>query len=151
VGKIGIPDRILLKPGRYEPEEYAVMKAHPKLGHDAIVRAQITAGEDIEFFEVAKEIVYCHHEKWDGSGYPQGLVGEAIPIAARLMALADVYDALMSRRVYKMPMSLEQTTQLLRDGRGTHFDPDVVDAYLACMDQFAEISKRFADPHSAAH
>jgi putative two-component system response regulator len=145
IGKVGIPDRILLKPGRYEPEEYAVMKAHPKLGHDAIVRAQITAGEDIEFFEVAKEIVYCHHEKWDGSGYPQGLVGEAIPIAARLMALADVYDALICRRVYKAGMSHAQATRIIVEGRGSHFDPDVVDAFLALSEEFQNIARTFAD------
>jgi putative two-component system response regulator len=138
----------LLKPGRYTPEEFAVMKTHPTLGRDAIVNAQIAAGEPLEFLEVAKEIVYSHHEKWDGSGYPQGLVGDAIPIAARLMALADVYDALISDRVYKSGMSHDEASKIIGEGRGTHFDPDVVDAFLALADVFQAIAIRYADTES---
>lgn len=145
IGKIGIPDRILLKPGRYEPEEFEIMKAHPTLGRDAIVNAQETAGQQIDFLETAKEIVYSHHEKWDGSGYPQGLAGDEIPIAARLMALADVYDALISCRVYKDGMSHERAAQIIVKGRGQHFDPDVVDAFLDLDDEFQFIASRFAD------
>jgi putative two-component system response regulator len=145
IGKVGIPDRILLKPGIYTAEEYEIMKTHPRLGRDALLTAQGVTDERMEFLEIAKDIVYCHHEKWDGSGYPQGLKGEAIPVSARLMALADVYDALRSRRVYKDGMSHENATAVIVKTRGTHFDPDVVDAFLALDDVFMSIATQFAD------
>lgn len=145
IGKVGIPDKILLKPGRYEPAEFDVMKAHPKLGRDAIQNAQELVGDHSEFLEVAKEIVYSHHEKWDGSGYPQGLAGDAIPVSARLMAIADVYDALISRRVYKDGMSHAQASAIIVEGRGKHFDPDMVDAFLVLGEVFQGIARRFAD------
>jgi putative two-component system response regulator len=145
IGKVGIPDRILLKPGRYEPHEYEIMKTHPALGRAAIENAQRSAKQSIEFLEIAKELVYSHHEKWDGTGYPQGIAGDDIPIPARLMALADVYDALISRRVYKEGMSHEQATQIIIAGRGQHFDPDVVDAFVALSEEFQAIAQRFAD------
>ena len=145
IGKVGIPDRILLKNGRYTPEEFKIMQAHPRLGRDAIEAMQSAADAHLDFLVVAKEIVYSHHEKWDGSGYPQGLVGDAIPVSARLMAIADVYDALISRRVYKEGMPHEQASAIIEKGRGTHFDPDVVDAFLALADIFQTIAKRFAD------
>ncbi len=145
IGKVGIPDRILLNPGRYSAAEFAIMKTHPTLGRDAIAKAQANAPQDGEFFEIAKQIIYSHHEKWDGSGYPQGLAEEEIPIPARLMALADVYDALISRRVYKPGMSHEKVVQIIMDGRGKHFDPDVVDAFLSLSDDFQAITTRFAD------
>jgi putative two-component system response regulator len=158
LGKVGIPDAILLKPGRLTAEEFEIMKTHTTIGADAITKAmeQALAGADdamtaqassaFAFLNVAHEISLGHQEKWDGSGYPAGAAGDAIPVSARLMALADVFDALMSRRVYKAPMTLDETTQIILDGRGKHFDPDVVDAYLACRDKFAEIARRFADP-----
>jgi response regulator RpfG family c-di-GMP phosphodiesterase len=121
------------------------MKAHPKLGHDAIVNAQSIVGDHSEFLQTAKEIVYSHHEKWDGSGYPQGLKGDDIPIPARLMAIADVYDALISKRVYKAGMSHQEATQIILVGRGTHFDPDLVDAFVALGGVFQGIASRFAD------
>lgn len=99
---------------------------------------------------MAQEIAVGHHEKWDGSGYPAGLRGEAIPVSARLMALADVFDALISRRVYKVPMPMEQVKQVIVEGRGRHFDPDIVDAFLACEQEFAAIARRLADPEEAA-
>lgn len=145
IGKVGIPDRILLKPGRYLPEEFEIMKNHPTLGRDALVKAQETVGQTIEFLEIAKEIVYSHHEKWDGTGYPQGLVGEQIPISARLMAIADVYDALVCRRVYKPGLTHSQATKIITDGRGKHFDPDVVDAFLASSAEFQFIADTIAD------
>jgi putative two-component system response regulator len=145
IGKVGIPDRILLKPGRYSEDEYAIMKTHPALGLEAITNAQTNAGEALYFLEIAKVIVYSHHEKWDGSGYPQGLAGDAIPIPARLMALADVYDALISRRVYKAGMTHAQAVEVIVQGRASHFDPDVVDAFLALQDEFEAIATRFAD------
>jgi putative two-component system response regulator len=145
IGKVGVPDRILLNPGRYKPEEFEIMKTHPRLGLEAIAKAQASVHDESELFEVAKEIVYSHHEKWDGSGYPQGLRGEEIPIPARLMALADVYDALICRRVYKPGLSHGAAVQIIVEGRGTHFDPDVVDAFLALSAEFNAVAQRFAD------
>jgi putative two-component system response regulator len=145
IGKIGIPDRILLKPGRYEPHEFEIMKRHPALGRDAIQHAEDQLGMPVEFLQYAKEIAYGHQEKWDGSGYPQGLVGDAIPLSARIMAVADVYDALISRRVYKEGMPHEKAVAIMREGRGSHFDPDILDAFLELVDEFERISRQFAD------
>ncbi len=145
IGKVGIPDRVLLKPGKFEPHEWSVMQQHPALGHEALARAQADARASSDFLEIAKEIVHLHHEKWDGSGYPQGLSGDAIPISARLMALADVYDALISRRIYKKAAPHAQAVQIIMDGRGSHFDPDVIDAFASIVDEFREIAERFAD------
>ena len=145
IGKVGIPDRILLNPGRFKLEEFEIMKTHPRLGLDAIANAQASVNDESELFEVAKEIVYSHHEKWDGSGYPQGLRGDAIPIPARLMALADVYDALICRRVYKPGLAHELAVRIILEGRGKHFDPDVVDAFVALGEEFQAIATRFAD------
>ncbi|MCT0223664.1 two-component system response regulator [Synechococcus sp. CS-1328] len=145
IGKVGIPDRILLKPGRLTPEEFEVMKSHTTLGLAAIESAEEHLHLKVEFLRHAKQIAFSHHEKWDGSGYPLGLAGEAIPVSARLMALADVYDALISRRVYKAPMSHAQAMQILHEGRGSHFDPDVVDACDALQEEFQAIAHRYAD------
>ncbi len=123
IGKVGIPDRILLKPGRFEPEEFEIRKQHSALGRDAIAYAERSLGTNVEFLSMAKEIALSHHEKWDGSGYPEGLAGDAIPISARLMALADVYDALISQRIYKAGMPHAQATALIENGRALHFDP----------------------------
>ena len=149
IGKVGIPDRILLKPGRFEPAEFEIMKRHPELGLNAIEHAEKALGTSVDFLKLAKEIAYCHHEKWDGSGYPQGLAGEAIPLSARLMALADVYDALISRRVYKEGMSHEKAAAIIAEGRGSHFDPDVVDAFFAIEARFIAIAQQYADSHEA--
>jgi putative two-component system response regulator len=145
IGKIGIPDRILQKPGKFEPHEFEIMKTHTTLGHDAIIHAETALGTDVSFLAIAKSIAYSHQEKWDGSGYPQGLVGDAIPIAARLMAVADVYDALVSRRVYKEGMSHEKALGIMSAGRNTHFDGDVLDAFLAVQEEFLAIAGRFLD------
>ncbi|TXT29622.1 MAG: putative two-component system response regulator [Rhodocyclaceae bacterium] len=145
IGKVGIPDHILLKPGRFTPEEFAIMKTHTTLGRDAIATAESRLGVNVEFLTYAKEIAYSHQEKWDGSGYPESLAGDAIPISARLMAVADVYDALISRRPYKDPMPHDKAIQFIMDGRGTHFDPDIVDAFIALQDKFLAISRRYAD------
>lgn len=145
IGKVGIPDRILLKPGRFTPEEFAIMQTHATLGRDAIATAERQLGVDVDFLRVAKEIAYSHQEKWDGSGYPQGLAGEAIPLSARLMALADVYDALISHRIYKEAMSHEEAVAIIEAGRGRHFDPDVVEAFRAVADEFHAIAERFGD------
>ncbi|WP_433861523.1 HD-GYP domain-containing protein [Pseudomonas thivervalensis] len=145
IGKIGIPDHILLKPGRFTPEEFEIMKTHTTLGRDAIQRAEDQLGVQVDFLCLAKEIAYSHQEKWDGSGYPQALAGDDIPISARLMAVADVYDALISRRVYKLGMPHEEAVEIIRQGRGSHFDPDICDAFLAHVEQFQAIAQRFAD------
>ncbi|TXH03244.1 MAG: HD domain-containing protein, partial [Rhodocyclaceae bacterium] len=145
IGKIGIPDRILLKPGKFTPEEFEIMKTHTTLGRDAITNAERRLGIDVEFLVHAKEIAYSHQEKWDGSGYPEGLAGDAIPISARIMALADVYDALISRRQYKEPWSHDKAVKLIADNRGAHFDPDIADAFIALQDEFFAISQRYAD------
>ena len=157
IGKVGIPDAILLKPGKLTVEEFDIMKKHPVIGADAINKAmeQALTGADaamveqaagaFAFLRVAQEISLGHHEKWDGSGYPAGLTGDAIPVSARLMALADVFDALINRRVYKPEMTLAEASKIIVAGRGSHFDPDVVDAFLACSDQFAETVALFPD------
>ena len=145
IGKVGIPDRILLKPGRLDADEFEIMKTHTTLGRDAIENALKRVGVHIPLLEIAKEIALSHQEKWDGSGYPEGLAGEAIPLSARLMAVADVYDALISRRVYKAPMSHEQASEIIAAGRGRHFDPDISDAFVVLEQQFRSISSRFDD------
>ena len=145
IGKVGIPDRILLKPGRLTPEEFEIMKTHTTLGPDAIEHAEIQLGMPVEFLSTAKEIALSHQEKWDGSGYPQGLAGEAIPLSARLMAVADVYDALISRRVYKNSVPHEQAVAIIQEGRGVHFDPDITDAFVELQESFRAIAARFAD------
>ena len=149
IGKVGIPDRILLKPGKLTPEEFEVMKTHTTLGRDAIIAAETGTTQDNPFFRYAKEIAYSHQEKWDGSGYPEGLVGNTIPLSARLMAVADVYDALISERVYKPAYSHEQAVAIIRDGRGSHFDPDMVDAFLTLSEEFRRIAQQFADAEPA--
>lgn len=145
IGKVGIPDRILLKPGRFSPEEFEIMKTHTTLGRDAIAHAEEQLGMHVEFLVCAKEIAYSHQEKWDGSGYPEGLIGDSIPISARLMALADVYDALISRRVYKAGMPHEKALLIIEAGRDKHFDPDIVDAFLEIHEEFHAIAQRFVD------
>ena len=145
IGKVGIPDRILLKPGKLDAEEMAIMKTHTTLGWEAIEKAQRRVGVSVALLETAKEIALSHQEKWDGSGYPEGLAGEAIPLSARLMAVADVYDALVSNRVYKNAMTHEQAAEIMAAGRGMHFDPDITDAFVALQSEFRVIAKRLAD------
>ncbi|THF57194.1 response regulator [Pseudothauera rhizosphaerae] len=145
IGKVGISDRILLKPGRLTPEEFEIMKTHTTLGRDAIEEAEKRLGMTVDFLACAKEIAYGHQEKWDGSGYPQGLAGDAIPIPARLMAVADVYDALISRRVYKPAMTHEQARQIIVEGSGKHFDPDIVEAFVLIEPEFQDIAARYKD------
>jgi putative two-component system response regulator len=146
IGKVGIPDRILLKPGPLSKEEFEIMKTHTTLGRDAIDMAERRLGRPVAFLEFAKEIAYSHQEKWDGSGYPQGLSGDDIPLSARLMAVADVYDALISRRVYKPAMPHQDAVDIIMAGRGKHFDPDIVDAFWKVREECRAIALRFADP-----
>jgi len=147
IGKVAIPDHILHKPGKHTPDEWEIMKTHARQGADAIWRAicDQEEREALDFLYIAMDIAHYHHEKWDGSGYPEGLAGEAIPLPARLMALADVFDALISKRAYKPAFPLDQATAIIIEGRGRHFDPDVVDAYVAHLDAFAAIAARYAD------
>ena len=148
IGKFGIPDRILLKPSSLSPEEFEIMKTHTTLGFEAIEQAEKALGLQAPLLRTAKEIVLSHQEKWDGSGYPQGLKGDEIPMAARLMAVADVYDALISQRVYKAALPHDRAVQIVFQGRGTHFDPDMVDAFIGIQDEFEAIAQRFANSDS---
>ena len=149
IGKVGIPDRILLKPAQLTPEEFEIMKTHTTLGCDAIQQAEQIVGTRVDFLRVAKEIALSHQEKWDGSGYPQGLAGDDIPLSARLMAVADVYDALISERVYKAAMPHDRAVGVVFQGRGAHFDPDMVDAFIEIQSEFQAIAQRFSDTDSA--
>ncbi|HRS82576.1 MAG TPA: two-component system response regulator [Smithellaceae bacterium] len=145
IGKVGIPDAILLKPGRFTPEEFEIMKSHTTLGRDAIRAAEQRLGLELPFLAYAKEIAYTHQEKWDGTGYPEGLSGDDIPISGRLMAVADVYDALICRRIYKEGMPHEKAVGIILESKGSHFDPDIVDAFMEIAETFQEIAKRFED------
>ncbi|MEW5757356.1 MAG: two-component system response regulator [Pseudomonadota bacterium] len=146
IGKVGIPDHILLKPGKLSPEEWAIMKTHAWLGSDAIEQAERDAEGKVQFLALAKEIARWHHERWDGGGYPDGLAGDVIPVSARIMAVADVFDALISQRVYKPPMPYAQARDLIAAESGRHFDPDVVAAFLAVYEEFVAIAERYRDP-----
>jgi len=144
LGKVGVPDHILLKAGKLTDEEFEEMKKHTVYGHDALLITEQKLGED-SFLRLAREIAYTHQEKWDGSGYPSGLKGEEIPLAGRLMALADVYDALISKRVYKPPFPHEKAVQIIVEGKDQHFDPDLVDAFVELQETFRNIALTFAD------
>lgn len=148
IGKVGIPDRILLKPGKLTTEEFEIMKTHTTKGFDALENAERQLGMEVDFLQAAKQIALSHQEKWDGSGYPQGLLGDEIPVAARLMAIADVYDALISRRVYKPSMTHEEALAIMTEGRGTHFDPDMLDAFMQIGEEIRAIALRYADHES---
>jgi putative two-component system response regulator len=145
IGKVGVPDNILLKPGKLTAEEFDEMKKHTIYGRDAIVAAESRMTRADNFLKFAKEIAYYHQEKWDGSGYPEGLKGENIPISARLMAVADVYDALISRRVYKPPFPHDKAVAIIKEGKGSHFDPDMVDGFIELADKFYSVAEEFAD------
>ena len=158
IGKVGIPDEILLKPGKLTLDEFETMKTHASLGKMAIETAikrssgifsldlSLEEGDTtLSFLDVALQIVGSHHEKWDGSGYPNGLIGDALPLSAQLMALADVYDALSSRRPYKEPFSESDVIRIILEGSGLHFNPDIVDAFIDVKEQFSIIAKHYSD------
>ncbi|MBI5889076.1 MAG: HD domain-containing protein [Nitrosomonadales bacterium] len=146
IGKVGIPDRILHKPGKLTEEEFEIMKTHTLLGGNAISGAEnMSSVRNSPFLRAARQIAIGHHEKWDGSGYPFSLRGDNIPIPARLMALADVYDAMSCKRVYKSAMGHDEVAQTIIGGRGKHFDPDVVDAFVTAMNEFKAIAAKFSD------
>jgi putative two-component system response regulator len=149
IGKVGIPDAILLKPGKLTPEERAIMQTHTTLGSAALETVQAGTEVRVDFLSTARDIVRWHHEKWDGTGYPDGLAGDAIPLSARLMAVADVFDALYTRRVYKAAMPFDQVLKIIADERGHHFDPDMVDAFFADQARFIETAQRYADVQEA--
>jgi len=139
LGKISTPDHILLKPGKFDADEWEIMKQH------AVVGAKILTGSDSEIIKLGEVIARSHHEKWDGSGYPDGLKGEQIPIAARIVAIADVFDALSSERPYKKAFSEDKTFSIIKEGRGSHFDPNVVDAFFAAQEEILAIKQKYAD------
>ncbi|MBI3927295.1 MAG: two-component system response regulator [Armatimonadetes bacterium] len=145
MGKVGIPDHILLKPGKLTEEEFDVMKTHPQIGRDALLKAEGMLGDSSSFLRMARDIAYTHHEKWDGTGYPKGLRGEEIPLVGRIMAIADVYDALISKRVYKPAFPHEKAVSIILEGRGQHFDPELVDVFVEVQEEFRTISARFQD------
>lgn len=145
IGKVGIPDAILQKPGSLIAGEWEIMQTHARLGSEAIDLAEQDTAESVEFLALAKEISRWHHEKWDGTGYPDGLAGDAIPVSARIMALADVFDALISVRVYKQAMPYEAARDNIVAGRGSHFDPDIVDAFVAQFGAFCDIADHHRD------
>lgn len=147
IGKIGIPDRVLLKPGRLTSYEYEEMKRHTTYGQEAIERAEQYYGAAVKesFLRLGKEMAYSHHERWDGSGYPEGLCKDAIPLSGRIMAIADVYDALICKRRYKPPFSHEEALALIQQGKGAHFDPQVVEIFMQLHQQFQQIAREFPD------
>lgn len=144
IGKVGIPDGILFKPGKLGPEEFQIIKGHARIGWEALSHAEKTLGSN-SFLGYAAEIAYTHHEKWDGSGYPRGLAGDDIPVSGRLMALADVYDALISRRVYKPPFPHSRAVEIIAEGSGSHFDPAVVEAFKELAEEFRGVAIDNAD------
>jgi putative two-component system response regulator len=148
IGKVGVPDSILLKPGKLDPDEFEIMKLHTVYGRNTIMLVEKYLGGSNDFLTFAREIAYSHQEKWDGSGYPESLKGDDIPVSARLMAVADVYDALISKRVYKPAFSHEESLSIMKKGRGTHFDPDVLDAFLDIENEVLDIAERYKDDES---
>jgi putative two-component system response regulator len=140
IGKVGIPDHILLKPGKLTPDEWEIMKTHTLLGSEAIAHAESDIDGAVEFLSLAKEIARWHHERWDGTGYPDGLAGENIPVSARLMAVADVFDALISKRVYKDALPFAAVHEIICSARGSHFDPEVTDVFLSNCTEFEAIA-----------
>ncbi|NMG46602.1 response regulator [Azoarcus communis] len=145
IGKVGVPDHILMKPGSLTPAEWEVMKTHARLGADAIGLVERDIERPVPFLALAKEIARWHHERWDGTGYPDQLVADAIPVSARLMAVADVFDALTTPRPYKPAFSLERAKGLIEAGRGSHFDPDVVGAFIETYAEFVAVAERYRD------
>ncbi|MBL7003702.1 MAG: two-component system response regulator [Gammaproteobacteria bacterium] len=143
IGKVGIPDNILLKPGKLTNKEWIVMKTHAEIGARAIEQSEKDVDHPVEFLILAKEIAHWHHERWDGKGYPDGLAGDNIPLSARLMTIADVFDALISKRIYKEAIPFEEARNIINEGRNTQFDPDVTDAFNSCFEAFIHIAEKY--------
>lgn len=150
IGKVGIPDHVLLKAGKLTSEEWEIMKTHAAIGADAIRRAEADTRKSVRFLDYAKQVARHHHERWDGRGYPDGLAGEAIPLAARLMAVVDVFDALISKRIYKPAMSFDEARQIMASEGGQHFDPDLLLAFLEGYDEFCDIARQHPDAQDHA-
>lgn len=144
IGKVGIPDTVLLKPGRLNDDEFEIMKAHALIGAETL-DAALQKFPGVPFLQMARDIAATHHERYDGTGYPAGLKGDAIPLCGRIVALADVYDALSSKRVYKEAFTHQIARSIILEGRGTHFAPEIVDAFLARESEFLAIRQRFAE------
>jgi len=149
IGKAGIPDQILFKRETLTPEEFEIMKTHTTLGHDTLEKAERNVAAPVAFLKCAKEMTLSHEERWDGSGYPQGLSGDDIPVAARLMAVADVYDALISDRTDRPGIPHGEAVKIIAGGKGTDFDPDVADAFVAIAEQIREIAAKYANPRTS--
>ncbi len=147
IGKVGIPDHILQKPGPLTPQEFEIMKQHSSIGGRTLDKAEhrLMAETNYSFLSMAKEIAFCHHERWNGSGYPGGISGEQIPLSARIMSLADVYDALISKRVYKPAFPHQKAYEIIMAGSGNHFDPEVVAAFKAIENDFIAIKDNIAN------
>ncbi|GMW01308.1 MAG: hypothetical protein AMXMBFR84_24450 [Candidatus Hydrogenedentota bacterium] len=150
IGKVGIPDAILLKPGKLSVEEFEIMKTHTLIGGDTLKAADTEAGSN-SFLAMGRDIAYYHHEKWDGKGYPFGMSGEDIPLVARITALGDAYDALTSKRPYKEAYSHEKSRDIILEASGTHFDPDVVKAFVNREEKFVRVQREFEDSEKPSH
>jgi putative two-component system response regulator len=150
IGKVAIPDHILLKPGKLDREERTIMQKHCEYGRNTIAKAEAELDKNDSFLMYAREIAYFHHERWDGSGYPLGIKEEKIPLSARLMALADVYDALVSHRVYKHAFTHEQSIDIISRGRANQFDPNITDAFLEISDEFHHIALIYSDANKTS-
>lgn len=146
IGKVGIPDSVLLKPGKLTEAEFEIMKTHAEIGARTL-SALVDANPDARYLTMARDIAWTHHEKFDGSGYPRGLVGNQIPLCGRITAVADVYDALTTKRVYKQAYSHDVARSIIVENRGKHFDPDVIDAFLAMEDEFIRINQRLSEEY----
>ena len=144
IGKVGVPDRILLKPGKLTDDEFDLMKMHTSFGRETIERATKNLQGD-NYLKLGAEIAGSHHERWDGKGYPDGLSGDDIPLSGRIMAIADVYDALISRRCYKEPFSHKKSMKLILEGKGTMFDPEIVDVFICVESEIQAIESMFKD------
>ncbi len=150
IGKVGIPDSILLKPGKLTTEEFEIMKGHSEIGGDAIASAIKLSGIEKSFLDMGKEIAYYHHEKWNGSGYPKGLKDDEIPLTARITALADVYDALTTKRVYKPAFPHEKSREIIIEGSGSSFDPEIVETFLLKEKEFIRIKEAHKDKEAGS-
>ncbi len=144
IGKVGVPDHILLKPGKLTPDEFKEMELHTVYGRDVILAAEKELGQ-MSFLKIAKDVAYTHHEKWDGSGYPNGLKGNDIPVCGRLMAITDVYDALITKRVYKPPFSHKKAISIIAGEKGKHFDPEITEVFLENQEEFRSIAMRYVE------
>jgi putative two-component system response regulator len=145
IGRAAVPDRVILKPGRLDEKELSLIRTYPEIGFQALQEAERILGAKTDFLRYAQEIAYCHQERWDGSGYPRQLKETEIPLAARLVAIVDVYNAIISRRVYKPALPHDKAIGIIREGRGQAFDPTITDAFLAISKEVQKIAQKYAD------